>query len=87
MALLFSLVVDPAREAAPRLATIEHAVRRARDHADTTGQQPRHQVDGVERDRRASGLRPPTREANRQVQRSFEDTSLKQRALELVSAA
>jgi len=51
------------------------------------GNSPRHQVDGVERDRRASGLRPPTHEANRQVQRSFEDTSLEQRALELVTAA
>ena len=49
-------------------------------------QQPREQVDGVQRDRRAPGLRRYTTRTS-QVQRSFEDTSLKQRALELVSAA
>ena len=50
-------------------------------------QQSRKQLGGVQRDRRAFGLRAPRHEPKHQVRRSFEDTSLKERALELVWAA
>ena len=79
-----------ARARANRERAIERvlAIFRGRGAAgDTTGNSPGNKVDGVQRDRRAPRLRAALHHPQNQVQRSFEDTSLKQRALELVSAA
>ena len=49
---------------------------------------PPRQADGVQLERRAPELRAAIRGSHtNQMQRSFEDTALKQRALELVAAA
>jgi hypothetical protein len=54
---------------------------------DTTGNSPGTKWVGVQRGSRAARLRPALLDPDDQIQRSFEDTLIKQRALELVCAA
>ena len=54
--------------------------------SEHAGRQVQNEVDGVQRDRRAGVIRPAITTRSNEVQRSFEDTSLEQPALELVAA-
>ncbi len=93
----------PSTDAAPLYMTEKDTGARARaNRARSTGcfrcfaaeapqeggpQHSRAEVDGVQRYRRAAVPRPAVHQRTNQVQRSFEDTSLKQRTLDLIAAA
>jgi hypothetical protein len=60
---------------------------RARAMSDDARQRPAHQVEGVQRGGRASRLRTASAARTDHAQHFFEDTALKQRALDVVLAA